>query len=308
MTNFVNIPVNEIDGKYYVSNVDAIKAIDEASVEQHWSDTDYDNALIKLRELNNRKFGFTYGTVVLVQCSCGHWEFFQIPGHGEITEDFIEDCFGDDICSICHMAPIQRAFIKESKKHVKESFDSKLKTVSKILDYYQNDGKSENLKDTADYILELIKIKVDPETVLSNVDDYILDLTEEGFNEEADELQKAIAGDFSSQKESMKAYKRIFESLEDTDCVNALEELKAVLDYYQGDESLNDKPGYLTEQSLRILDAIESYVNVPFDSVTKVDLESILEDANSYAESLYKEGLEDEADEVWDALAFWRQN
>ena len=89
-----------------------------------------------------------------------------------------------------------------------------------------------------------------------------------------------------------------------TNFVNALQELKAVFDYYQGDESLDDKPGYLIEQSLRILDAIESYVNMP----TKVDLESILEDANNYTESLYEEGPEDEADEVWDALALWRQN
>lgn len=79
-----------------------------------------------------------------------------------------------------------------------------------------------------------------------------------------------------------------------------LKELASVLDYYQGDESLDDKSGYLIEQSLGLLDLIEDFtdeVNIPEGLMT-----SVLDEADNYAENLEAEGFDDEADEIRNIL------
>lgn len=93
--------------------------------------------------------------------------------------------------------------------------------------------------------------------------------------------------------ESKKIKNRMTEGKSQSDI---LKELASVLDYYQGDESLDDKSGYLIEQSLGLLDLIEDFtdeVNIPEGLMA-----SALDEADNYAENLEEEGFDDEADEI----------
>lgn len=317
MINFVQIPVDEIDGKYYVANVAARKAIEEAAYEQDWADEDYDEALNKLRELKARKFGFTFENVVLMQKKCGHWEFLQLPKHSDITEDYIEKYFGDDVCTACHMPKRQRDFMSESRRHVKEDVEDIEETIKyelkRVLMLHQDDDKPEDLRADESYLIDLIKIDTDPEEIFEEADKLAMDLEDAGCEEEAFDIWDAIAywrqtaavKKLHAQKESKKIRsKRIKESSEQQDIYrDALDELsRAFEDFIFGDDDDD-----LQTESEYLLDEVNDYLESD-EELSPADLDGLFNEIEDFAGELYERGLTVNAIAVWDALAAWKQN